>query len=242
MKAAGGVGRSGRGPGFAPSARIPLPRALPASALFVLAAASGIPAGAQEAPLAASRTTFAVTASAVRQAEPPISTRAAFIRSLIIPGWGHAGTESYFRGGVFVAAQTSAYWMVWKSVSQRQEARRLRSVEKSIAMDRLRAQGIMDPDSLRFLAEQDPALEFWDTLLERRDEQVEDWIFLSAFLALLGAVDAFVAAHLWDFPEALTMEVGSGPGPFDARSPSVEVRMSVSPDAAGRIVPWRRGR
>jgi hypothetical protein len=186
--------------------------------------------------------TFDLTPEVLRQSEPPITTRAAFIRGLLIPGWGHVGTESYFRGGVFVAVQTSAYWMVWKSVSQRGEARRLREMEKSIAEDRLRAQGIMDPDSVALLAEQDPALERWDTLLERRDEQVEDWIFLSAFLALLGAVDAFVAAHLWDFPEALALGVGPGPGPFDARSPSVEIRVSVTPEAAERMLPWRRGR
>jgi hypothetical protein len=186
--------------------------------------------------------TFDVTPEPLRQSEPPITTRAAFIRGLLIPGWGHVGTESYFRGGVFVAVQTSAYWMVWKSISQRGEARRLREMERSIAEDRLRAQGILDPDSLAFLSDQDPALERWDTLLERRDEQVEDWIFLSAFLALLGAVDAFVAAHLWDFPEALALGVGPGPGPFDARNPSVEVQISVTPELAARVLPWRRGR
>jgi hypothetical protein len=197
---------------------------------------------AQQAPMMWSEATVDLTPAALRQSEPPITTRAAFVRGLLIPGWGHVGTESYFRGGVFVAAQTSAWWMIWKSMSQRNEARRLRETEVSIAEDRIRARGIMDPDSVSFLAEQDPALERWDLLLERRDEQVEDWIFLSAFLALLGAVDAFVAAHLWDFPEALALGVGPGPGSFDARNPSVEVRVSVTPDAAERILPWRRGR
>jgi hypothetical protein len=197
---------------------------------------------AQQAPIMWSEATVDLTPPALRQSEPPITTRAAFVRGLLIPGWGHVGTESYFRGGVFVAAQTSAWWMIWKSMSQRNEARRLRETEVSIAEDRMRARGIMDPDSVSFLAEQDPALERWDLLLERRDEQVEDWIFLSAFLALLGAVDAFVAAHLWDFPEALALGVGPAPGAFDARNPSVEVRVSVTPEAAERILPWRRGR
>jgi hypothetical protein len=197
---------------------------------------------AQEVPVMRSEAAADLTPAVLRQSEPPITTRAAFIRGFLIPGWGHVGTESYFRGGMFVAAQTSAWWMVWKSMSQRTDARRLRETELSIAEDRLRVQGTVDPDSLSFLAAQDPALEPWDVLLERRGEQVEDWIFLSAFLALLGAVDAFVAAHLWDFPEALALGVGPGPGEFDARNPSVEIRVSVTPEAAERVLRWRRGR
>jgi len=172
----------------------------------------------------------------------PVSTGGAFVRSLIIPGWGHLLTESYFRGGFYAAVQGGSYWMLWKSLSRRREAQRFRAMEEAIAMDRYRAQGVVDPDSLRFLAGTDPALEQWDELLERRDEQVEDWVFLAAFLALFGAVDAFVSAHLIDFPEALSIQLLPGPGSLDGRNPSVEVRVSVPADAALSLVPWLRGR
>jgi hypothetical protein len=173
--------------------------------------------------------------------EEPVSTRATFIRAFLVPGWGHVMTESYLRGGFWVAAQGGSWWMLWKSVSRRKEARRLREVELDVAVDRYRARGVMDPDSLTFLAENDPALEAWDTLLERRDEQVEDWVALSLSVMLLGAVDAFVSAHLMDFPEPLTLDVGPRQGiPLDIRRPGVEVRLSVPSSTLGELLSLRR--
>lgn len=171
-----------------------------------------------------------------------VSTTGALIRSMIVPGWGHLATESYFRAGFYVAVQGGSYWMLSKSLARRREARRFRAVEKSIAMDRYRAAGVMDPDSLRFLAEADPAVEEWDVLLERRDEQVEDWVFLAAFLALIGGLDAFVSAHLIDFPEALSVDVRPAPGGRASSVSAVEVRIAVPTATAWRLVPWRRSR
>lgn len=182
-----------------------------------------------------------LTVNPLQLQEEPVSTRAVFIRAFLVPGWGHVMTESYFRGGFWVAAQGGAGWMLWKSVSRRKEARRLREVEMDIVMDRYRAQGVMDPDSLTFLAEGDPAVEAWDTLLDRRGDQVEDWVALSLFVMLLGAVDAFVSAHLMDFPEPLALDVGPRQGvPLDIRRPGVEVRFSVASDALRDLLPRRR--
>ena len=182
-----------------------------------------------------------LTPAPLRVQEEPVSTRAVFIRAFLVPGWGHVMTESYFRGGFWVAAQGGSWWMLWKSVSRRKEARRLRDVEMDIVMDRYRAQGVMDPDSLRVLAEGDPAMEAWDTLLDRRGEQVEDWVALSIFVVLLGAVDAFVSAHLMDFPEPLALDVGPRQGvPLDIRRPGVEVRFSVASNALRDLLPLRR--
>jgi len=47
----------------------------------------------------------------------------------------------------------------------------------------------------------------WENLVELRGQQVEDWAALSIFLALIGAADAVVAAHLQDYPEPLTFRV-----------------------------------
>jgi len=73
--------------------------------------------------------------------------------------------------------------------------------------DEIRRRGVMDPDSVRFLAEGDDRVERWDELVERRGDQVEDWVALGLFLVFLGATDAFVSAHLADFPEPLSLEV-----------------------------------
>jgi hypothetical protein len=177
----------------------------------------------------------------------PVSTGGAFLRSLLVPGWGHVATRTYVRGGFYVAAQSSAFWMLWKSATQRSEARRLRFEERDVVLERLRAQGVTDPDSLRILADADPAMEEWDNLLESRDEQVEDWIALAVFMTLLGAADAFVAAHLMDFPEPLSIQVRPRSaarlgGPQAVGLPGVELQLSLPVDTfrpLARLLPGR---
>lgn len=159
-----------------------------------------------------------------------VSPGGAFLRSLLVPGWGHMVSDSPFRGAVYVAAQTGTAWMIAKSVLARQSARRFRSAEMGAVQDELRLRGVQNPDSLLFLAEEDPRVVRWDELIETRGEQVEDWVALGLFLTLMGAADAFVAAHLADFPEPLSIEVGPR-----SRWGGVEVRIRLP---AGR--PHRR--
>ncbi len=98
-------------------------RALAAGALLLLAAG----------PLAAQQDTVrtppadslrpADVDSAARQAgrgdsvrpRPPISPGGAFLRSLVIPGWGQARLGRTLTAGVFVAFEGVAATMVWKS-------------------------------------------------------------------------------------------------------------------------------
>ena len=44
-------------------------------------------------------------------------------------------------------------------------------------------------------------------LVNARRQQLEDWIAFGAFLLFIGATDAFVSAHLRDFPEPLEPRV-----------------------------------
>ncbi len=49
-----------------------------------------------------------------------------------------------------------------------------------------------------------------DDLVEARTNQRENWIVLSAFIAFISGLDAWVSAHLWDFePEVSVPEDGS---------------------------------
>lgn len=138
---------------------------------------------------------------------PDVSPGGAFLRSLVVPGWGHAVTGAHFRGAFYVAAQSGTAWMLTKSMSRRGEARRFRAAELAAVRERLRASGVVRADSLQILAEQDPRVEEWDELLEARGQQVEDWAALGIFLLLMGAADAYVAGHLMDRPEPLSMDV-----------------------------------
>jgi hypothetical protein len=49
---------------------------------------------------------------------PPITPGGAFLRSLIIPGWGQARLNRNFTAGIFVAFEGIAATMVWKSTWQ----------------------------------------------------------------------------------------------------------------------------
>ena len=135
--------------------------------------------------------------------DDPVSPGRAFLRSLVVPGWGHAAAGSYTRGGSYFLLQGTTAWMLYKSAEKRASARQERDLHLSMAESRLRAEGIEDPDSLRILAEQDDRVEEYEELVETRGEQVEDWAALGIFLMLMGAADAFVSAHLQDFPEPL---------------------------------------
>jgi hypothetical protein len=145
--------------------------------------------------------------------QAPVTPGGAFARSLLVPGWGHVAVGAPTRGAFYVAAQTATAWMLWKSASRRSSALRYRSLELRAVEDEIRRSGVVDPDSVRFLAEESARVERWDELADRRGEQVEDWAALGIFLVLLSATDAFVSAHLADFPEPLSLEViPGGPG------------------------------
>lgn len=130
-----------------------------------------------------------------------------FLRSLAIPGWGHAVVGSDTRAAFYTAAQTGTVLMVLKSASRQRSADRFRRTEQRRVENELRLQGIQSPDSLRVLAQADPRVLERQELVDTRGQQVEDWVALGLFITLLGAADAFVAAHLADFPEALSLDV-----------------------------------
>ena len=166
--------------------------------------------------------------------EEIVTPRGAFLRSLLVPGWGHIATESYGRGGVYVAAQTGSLWMLWQTLTRRAEATAFLELERELASARLQAGGIADPDSLSLAADSDPAVQDREALVEARSQQVEDWSAISIFLVLLGATDAFVAAHLADYPEPLTFQVlplGAG---------RTELRFSVPLSHLPTSLLWRR--
>jgi len=161
---------------------------------------------------------------------PDVSPGGAFVRSLLLPGWGHAATGSHFRGGFYMAAQSGAIWMLSKSMAAHQEARRFRNEEIRAVRDQLRASGIVQPDTLRILAEADPRVEEWDELVDARSEQVEDWAAAGIFILLLSATDAFVSGHLMDRPEPLTIQAG----------PAARGRWEISVGVPWGSRPWRR--
>lgn len=152
------------------------------------------PASAQDPEMPVADT---VEADAFDTAE--VSPASAFVRSLVLPGWGHASIGAPGRGGVYFALEGGSLWMLYTAQRRLREAR----AEESW----LRALGALGPE------EQSP-------LVRDRLRHREDWIALSLFWLFFSGADAFVMAHLADFDRQVGVMPAEGGGlRFEASVP-----------------------
>lgn len=155
-------------------------------ALGLLGATAFAPsAQAQETPADTVRRPLSPTDSAtvVRREEPDsadrrISPRGAFLRSLVLPGWGQSEIGAPERGIIYFALEAGSLWMVYKSDRKLSEARR-------------RELYLRETGQLPVGTE--------TGLVRDRRAQREDWITLSVFWLFFSGADAFVGAYLRDF-------------------------------------------
>lgn len=153
--------------------------ALLALALCVLpraAAAQDPQPDTARAPLVVSGDT--VPDEAVPDSLQEISPRGAFLRSLVLPGWGQSELGLPGRGGIYFALEAGSLWMYFKSDRKLDEAREGERIARET--------GQLGPDQI-------------DPLVRDRQNQREDWLTLSIFWLFFSGADAFVAAHLQDF-------------------------------------------
>lgn len=172
--------------------------------LYLAAAAlsaGAMPAGAQVTPADTARADSA-RAENVRPLAAPADTtsadsvirrrrvtpRGAFLRSLVLPGWGQSEVGAPERGAIYFALEAGSLWMVYKSQQKLEEARDIERVQ--------RASGQLPPNR-------------HSGLVRERMAQREDWITLSVFWMFFSGADAFVAAYLRDFDD----HVGVAPSP-----------------------------
>lgn len=180
------------------------------AAAAVAMAALALPGGAraQEAPAN-------VEPEAADSAEASVSTGrptpgGAFLRSLLVPGWGQASSGAYGRAAVYFLAQAGNVWMAYKTNSLRNTARRSQQLLEDAKTAELLRAGFA-PEELEEELAADPRIEDIRLLATARDEQMEDWIALTVFFVFFGGADALVSAHLADFPVPLTVEPVAGP-------------------------------
>lgn len=100
----------------------------------------------------------------------PISPTGAFLRSLVLPGWGQSRLNRNITGGFFIVFEAVAVTMVWKTQWQLEFARAR------------------------------------NLYVESRIQEREDWIVLLVFNHVMAAAEAYVSAHLYDFPAALRFQ------------------------------------
>src|SRR5213082_3587186 len=63
-----------------------------------------------------------------------VSPRSAFLRSLVLPGWGQSSIGAPGRGAVYFALESGSLWMVYKSDQKLQEARELQSARREMGL------------------------------------------------------------------------------------------------------------
>ena len=145
----------------------------------------------------------------------------AFYRSLLIPGWGQASVGAYVRGGTFFALQSASAYMLLRTISRLRDAQDMEPRRVAMATDSLielsrqtPADSIRLSDPIRFQAAVDstPGVRRVRNLIGARKEQRQDWITYMLFFTLASGVDAFVAAHLANFPGSIdaTPRMGGG--------------------------------
>lgn len=130
----------------------------------------------------------------------------AFLRGSLIPGWGHAATGSLTRGAFYFGIEAAAGWMVFKTWRKLGVARNQVAVWEDRVTARLMREGITDQEEIDNRLEQHDEIARLRGLVDARREQREDWAAVAIFFLLMSGVDAFVSAHLQDFPEPLTVE------------------------------------
>lgn len=150
--------------------------------------------------------------------------RGAFIRALLIPGWGHLYIRSPKRGAVYFALQSASWFMLIKTLRKLDDARDdVAGIEK-IARDSLNEVLEQEQDTMRarlyrddptlYEAEIDkyPGLAIKRSLVVSRERHRQDWIVYLLFFTFASAIDAYVTAHLADFPGEITTSRSSDGG------------------------------
>lgn len=129
----------------------------------------------------------------------------AFLRGVLIPGWGHTVSGSLTRGAFYFGVETASIWMLFKTVQKLDAVRSRVDFWEGRVTERLLAEGIVDPVEIATALDSDPDVVRTRNLAEGREEQREDWLAVTIFFLLVSGVDAFVSAHLQGFPEPLTV-------------------------------------
>jgi hypothetical protein len=148
--------------------------------------------------------------------------RAAFIRAMVLPGWGHYHLGEYGRGAVYMAIQVTSWAMLAKSIQRLDTARDgeagLTALGRDSALMDLavalhRATYEADSADARRLATiagfdaavaQYPGVQGARGLATSRQRHRQDWIVYTTVFTFAAAIDAYVTAHLKEFPSGIT--------------------------------------
>ncbi len=136
---------------------------------------------------------------------PPISPRRAFVTSFLLPGYAQARLDRPTASAVFFGIEAGSLLMLGKSLHDLRVAKRfgVDSVPMTYELDESGAV-VRDEAGAPVVATWTPG-RFPEALVRSRRLQVEDWLAVIVFNHLFAGAEAFVSAHLWDVPAALSV-------------------------------------
>ncbi len=129
--------------------------------------------------------------------KPPLSPRAAFLHSLLLPGWAQHRFHRTKATLLFGSVEAMSLFMNVKTRVRLADVRR--NARDSIVPP---VPPSTRPDTINLA----------QGVIRSRKQQVEDWTTLLIFNHLLAGADAFVSAHLWDVPAQVGFQPAPGGG------------------------------
>ena len=178
-----------------------------ASVLLALLYFAPSDGGAQELPVVTGSPDVTVISPST------VSPGGAFLRAVIVPGWGHASIGSYNRGSFYFAAQAASMYTLLRTRSRISEAQGRVEFREDFLRQQMVANGETDLAVIESTLGVDADLSNVRELLDARLGQQEDLVALSLFLIFISGADAYVSAHLARFPAPLEIDAspaGSG--------------------------------
>lgn len=166
-----------------------------------------------------------------------VSPRGAFLRAMLVPGWGHSAIGAYTRGAFYFLAEGTIAWGLISTHERINEANRRLRFRQSVATADLAAQGITDPVQVQSVLDTASAVQEMRNLVKARKMQRQDWMALGIFVVFLSGADAYVSTHLQHFPAPISLEAQpAGRGRYDF---SLSVKLPLpglsAPSASGSV-------
>lgn len=176
-------------------------------------------------PGAAQQTDTPTSPPAQRTALEPLSVSpgGAFLRAVLVPGWGHVAIGSYGRGGFYFAVEAATAYGLLRTRRRLSEARERAGLRESVLRARLAAEGVTDPTEIEAAVEDDALLNGFQDLVTSRQGQQEDLVAFGIFLLFLSGADAYVSAHLARFPAPIEVQVA----PVTSERAEVAIRIPI---------------
>ena len=163
---------------------------------------------AQQVTLGDENTVADSTVSALLPIAASVTPGGAFLRAVLVPGWGHVSIGANARAGVYFAIESAVAYGIIRTRRRISEAVSRVNFREILLRENLNTQGVTDPNQIKGALESDATLADLKRLRESRGDQQEDLVAFGLFLLFLSGADAFVSAHLKDFPDPIAIEGG----------------------------------